>query len=135
MEDDVFRERRSLQRFCQNAALFRVGVYQRATFILRKYGIDVPYYQVAHQLNLFLQAQYKFIYECLLEATVCGVTEISVQEFKKKFETLCDVDPRTKRGGIVREFTVRILCIAVVESFPSWWCHLKASIHGAFIID
>jgi len=66
-------------------------------------------------------AQYKFIFECLLEATVCGITEISVQEFKKKYDALFDVDPRAKKGGIVREFTsLSIVATAIPdEEFSS----------------
>ena len=55
-----------------------------------------------------MQNQYKFIYECLLEAAVCGVTEISSQEFRQRYNNFCNVDPKTKKDGFYREFAVFI---------------------------
>ncbi len=52
------------------------------------------------------QIQYKFIYDCLLEAAVCGVTEISAQEFRQRFNNLSNKDQKTGKDGFHREFTV-----------------------------
>eukprot|EP00794_Sanderia_malayensis_P007980 gene7980-8837_t len=56
--------------------------------------------------------QYKFIYECLLEAAFCGVTEFSAQEFTQKFNKLSIVDRQTGEDGFHKEFA-RLAFIAI----------------------
>lgn len=56
--------------------------------------------------TICFQAQYSFIYEAILEASICGETEIAVPDFTEQLELLEKVDLLDQRSLITKEFEV-----------------------------
>ena len=43
-----------------------------------------------------------------MEAAICGVTEISAQEYRQRYNNLSNIDAKTNKDGFNREFTVSV---------------------------
>lgn len=52
------------------------------------------------------QAQYSFIYEAILEASICGETEIAIPDFTEQLKLLEKVNLLDEKSVIAKEFEV-----------------------------
>ena len=55
---------------------------------------------------LILQAQYIFIYDALLEAVICGDTEVNVKDLSNRMKSLEQINPETNKTLLEEEFEV-----------------------------
>ena len=59
---------------------------------------------------LFLQPQYVFIHDAMLEVVECHVTEVPARDLQEQYKKLGSVDPRKGRTGLEIEFEVQYCC-------------------------
>ena len=83
-----------------NCDLFLTGVHYEQTNIIQA------------MWNLVLQGQYAFIHDALLEAAICGETEIHVKELPAKINELEQFNPETNRSYLQEEFEVIISLVS-----------------------
>lgn len=73
---------------------------------------------------MWLQEQYIFIHDAILEACLCGETAIPVCEFKAAFYELIRIDSQTNTSHLKDEFQVK----------PPFVCRLKQG-KQAFVLE
>lgn len=65
----------------------------------------------------FLQEQYVFIHDAILEACLCGDTTIPASQLRSVYYDMNRLDPQTNSSPIKEEFRVRTsLCYTIMSS-------------------
>ena len=59
--------------------------------------------------NSYIQSQYIFIYDSVLESLVCGETQIEVHNLRRALKKLNVVDQETGKNGFEKQFQVRLM--------------------------
>jgi len=66
-----------------------------------------PSGDITHGFLLFwMQEQYIFVYNAVLEALKVGNTVISCVDFCSEYERLCHIDPTKGKSGLLEQFEV-----------------------------
>ena len=55
---------------------------------------------------VFLQEQYVFLHDVVLESLLCGNTELLCETFSKELNDLKKMDPETGKSGLELQFEV-----------------------------
>ena len=76
---------------------------------------------------LFQQEQYVFVYDCLLEALICGDTTVSSTAFPEIYTDLCLFDSDINKTKLEEQFEVHVYSTATLYVKPCFIiidCHL-----------